>query len=81
MAHVTGNREVRERAAELLAAVLEQPTGLVADFGGEGERTEPEEEWELLTAVVSSLRERSERGDVRQPAAEIRLLRHLAARP
>lgn len=64
--------------------VLEQHTGGVAELGGEGARAdciEPEEEWELLTAVVSSLRERSQRGDVRQPAAEIRLLRHLAARP
>jgi len=82
MTHVTGNLNVRNLAAELLAAVLHHPQ----DVAKEIERVRSlsaiatEEEWEVLTAVACSLRESSARGDRRPPAAEIHLLRHLAAR-
>lgn len=38
------------------------------------------EEWEVLAAVAASLRDSSPRWNSHPPAAEIHLLRHLAAR-
>ena len=87
MAFVMGNLVVRNLAAELLAAVLDHPQNVVQEArqietSEVARAVSPEglEEWDLLTAVAVSLRENSTRGEVRQPEAEIHLLRHLAAR-
>jgi len=82
MPHVTGNTDVPNLAAELLAAVLHHPQDVAREIERVGSlsATAPEEEWEVLSAVACSLRESSARRDRRPPAAEIHLLRHLAAR-
>ena len=79
MAFVTGHLDVQNLAAELLTAVLHHPQSVIrqaheVELLGQGR----DEEWEVLTAVACSLRESAARGDGRQPAAEIHLLRHLA---
>jgi hypothetical protein len=83
MAFVMGNLVVRNLAADLLAAVLDHPQNVIREArqieASEVVR-EGSEEWDLLTAVAVSLRESSTRGDIRQPEAEIHLLRHLATR-
>ena len=82
---VTGNLNVQNQAAELLAAVLHHPQDVIRETRAiesvkalEGQMGW--EEWDVLTAVAASLRESSIRGDQRRLDAEIHLLRHLAAR-
>ena len=83
---VTGNLSVRNLAADLLVTVLHHPQDVMRETTAIAKRAQtlgmPDsgEEWDVLTAVAASLREFSARGDQRQPAAEIHLLRHLAAR-
>ena len=84
MAFVMGNLVVRNLAADLLAAVLDHPQDVIQEArqieASEMVKAEWPEEWDLLTAVAASLRESSTRGEIRQPEAEIHLLRHLATR-
>lgn len=82
---VTGNMNAQNRAAELLLAVLHHPQDVMGKTRAIENVEVPEgvkgwEEWDVLTAVAASLRDRTARGDQRQLDTEIHLLRHLAAR-
>ena len=98
MALVTGNSDLQNLAAGLLASVLFHPQDVMRKAGEierlalrqdkreveekkiEGKLDAKNEEWEVLTAVAASLRDSSPRWNAHPPAAEIHLLRHLAAR-
>lgn len=82
---VTGNLNVPNRAAELLVAVLHHPHDVMREAWAIENVQAPDgqmagEEWDVLTAVASSLRKSSTCGDQHKLDAEIHLLRHLAAR-
>ncbi len=75
-------------AANLLTAVFEGPERMIREAraieqGGEqgsGQGTARSEEWELLAAVATSLRQDVSPQPQGQWQAEIHLLRHLAGR-
>jgi hypothetical protein len=82
MALVTGNVEIFNRAADLLATVLHHPQNIMrkASELGQSNWLEGCEEGEVLTAVAASLYSKGIAGERHRPEAELHLLRHLVTR-
>lgn len=84
MAFVTEDLQMQNLAANLLTAVFQGPALMISEaraielrgWDGKG----GSEEWEVLAAVATSLRQSAKNEGQASREAEIHLLRHLATR-